>query len=63
MTPFETLYGRPCRSPSCLLDNRDQLIVRPKMIEKTINIVDLIRKRMKRHMITKSPMQTCREET
>ena len=47
MAPFEALYGRPCRSPPHWLDKKDQVIVGPEMIEETVKIVDLIRKRMK----------------
>ena len=47
MAPFEALYGRPCRSPSCWLDNKDPVLVGPELIEESVRIVDLIRKRMK----------------
>ena len=47
MAPFEALYGRPCRSPSCWLDNNNPVLVGPELIEESIRIVDLIRKRMK----------------
>ena len=47
MTPFEALYGRPCRSPSCWLDNKDPVIVGPELIEETVKQVELIQKRMK----------------
>ena len=47
MAPFEALYGRPCRSPSCWLDNKDPALVGPELIEESVRIVELIRKRMK----------------
>ena len=47
MTPFEALYGRPCRSPSCWLDNKYPVIVGPELIEETVKQVELIQKRMK----------------
>lgn len=47
MTPFEALYRKLCHSLSCWLDNRDLVLVGPKISEKTIKIVDLIKKRMK----------------
>ena len=47
MAPFEALYGRPCRSPSCWLDNKDPVLVGPELIEESVQIVDLIRKSMK----------------
>lgn len=48
MILFEALYAKPCRSPSCWLDNKDTVLVGLKMIEETIKIVNLIRKRMKK---------------
>ena len=47
MAPFEALYGRPCKSPSCWLETTDRLILGPDMIRETSEMVDLIRKRMK----------------
>ena len=47
MTPFEALYGRPCRSPSCWLDTRDPILIGPELIEETVKHVELIKKRMK----------------
>ena len=47
MAPFEALYGRPCRSPSCWLDNKDPVIVSLELIEETVKQVELIKKRMK----------------
>ena len=47
MAPFEALYGRPCQSPSCWLDNKDPVLVGPELIEESVRIMDLIRKRMK----------------
>lgn len=47
MIPFEVLYGRPCRLLTCWLENRDLVLVKPEIIEETIKVVNLIRKRMK----------------
>ncbi|MDQ4226080.1 hypothetical protein RBK84_16950, partial [Pseudomonas aeruginosa] len=47
MAPFEALYGRPCKSPSCWSETTDRLILGPDMIRETSEKVDLIRKRMK----------------
>ena len=57
MAPFEALYGRPCRSPSCWLDNKDPVLVGPELIEESVRIVDLIRKRMKEDKIGRSRMR------
>ena len=32
MAPFEALYGRPCRSPSCWLESTEAVIVGPEMV-------------------------------
>lgn len=47
MTPIKTLYDEPYRSSTCWLDNRDLVLVGPEIIDETIKIVDLIKKRMK----------------
>lgn len=47
MIPIKTLYGRPCRSPTCWLYKKDPVLVKPEIIEKTIKIIDWIGKRMK----------------
>ena len=47
MTPYETLYGRPCKSPSCWWESTDKVILGLDMIRDTSEEVYLIRKRMK----------------
>ena len=47
MAPFEALYGRPCRSPTCWWESTDKLILGPNMIRETSEKIDLIRRRMK----------------
>ena len=47
MAPFEALYGRPCRSPSCWSETTDRLILGPDMIRDTYEKVELVRRRMK----------------
>ena len=47
MAPFESLYRRPCRSPTCWWESTDKLILGPDMIRETSEKVDLIRRRMK----------------
>ena len=47
MAPFEALYGRPCRSPSCWVESTERLLLGPDMVRDTTERVDLIRKRMK----------------
>ena len=47
MEPFETLYGRPCRSPTCWWESTDKIFLLPKMVRETSEKIDLIRRRMK----------------
>ena len=47
MTPFEALYGRPRKSPSCWIESMDRLFLGPVMIRKTSERVDLIQRRIK----------------
>lgn len=44
MAPFEALYGRSCRSPSCCLKAGDGAILGPDMVRDTIERVELIKK-------------------
>ena len=46
MTPYEALYGRPCRSPICWTEMGERSITGPDMIRDTSEKVDLIRKRL-----------------
>ena len=36
MAPFEALYGRPCRSPTCWWESTGKLILGPDMIRETL---------------------------
>ena len=47
MTPFEALYGRPCKPPACWWETTDELILGPDMIRATSEKVELIQRRMK----------------
>ena len=44
MTPYEALYGRPCRSPICWTEMGERSIPGPDLIRDTFDKVDLIRK-------------------
>ena len=46
MTPYEVLYGRPCRSPICWTEVGESSITSPDLIRYTFEKVDLIRKRL-----------------
>ena len=48
MTPYEALYGRPCRSPICWTEVGDSSINGSELIRDTYEKVNLIR----RHLFT-----------
>ena len=56
MAPFEALYGRPCRSPSCWIEGREPMLVRPDIVRQSQEVVEQIRKRMKAAQFDKNPM-------
>ncbi|XP_048502713.1 uncharacterized protein LOC125498530 [Beta vulgaris subsp. vulgaris] len=47
MAPYEALYGRKCRSPTCWSDISDSLVLGPDLIQDTIEQVKVIQARMK----------------
>ena len=46
MAPYETLYGRPCRSPLCWTEVGESSITGPNLIRDTSKKVSLIRQRL-----------------
>ena len=46
MTPYEALYGRPCRSPLCWTEVGESSITGPDLIRDTSEKVSLIRQRL-----------------
>ena len=46
MAPFEALYGRQCRSPTCWIESGDRLVLGPDMIKEATEKVDFIRKKL-----------------
>ena len=46
MTPYEALYGRPCRSPICWTKVGEHSITGSDLIRDGFQKVDLIRKRL-----------------
>ena len=47
MAPYEALYGRPYRSPSCWIESKDRPVLGPDLIREASAKVELIKKRMK----------------
>ena len=46
MAPYEALYGRPCRSPSCWLEAGERGVLGPKIVQETSEKIGLIRERL-----------------
>ena len=46
MAPFEALYGRPCRTPSCWAEVADTVATGPEVIQDHIEKVRQIRQRL-----------------
>ena len=46
MAPYEALYGRPCRSPSCWLEARERGVLGPEIVQETSEKISLIRERL-----------------
>ncbi|KAL5565172.1 hypothetical protein UlMin_028336 [Ulmus minor] len=47
MAPYEALYGRKCRSPIHWDEVRERKLLGPEIVQKTVDIVEKIRQRMK----------------
>ena len=43
MAPYEALYGRPCRSPTCWLEAGESSLFGPEIVRETIEKIQLIR--------------------
>ena len=48
MTPYEALYGRPCRSLVCWTEVGERPIIGPDLVRDTFEKVDMIQK----HLLT-----------
>ena len=46
MTPYEALYGRPCRSLVCWTEVGERTTTGPELVKDTFEKVDLIQKRL-----------------
>ena len=42
MTPYEALYGRPCRSPVCWMEVGERSAIGPNLVKDTLEKIDLI---------------------
>jgi len=46
MVPYEALYGRRCRTPLCLYQDGESVLVRPELLQQTIEKVQFVRDRL-----------------
>ena len=47
MSPYEDLYGQPCRSPICWEEIGDRALLGPEIVELTTEKIRVIKARMK----------------
>ena len=47
MAPYEALYGRRCRTPSCWQQDRESVVLGPKFLQQTTEKVKMIQDRMR----------------
>ena len=47
MTPYDALYGRPCRSPTCWLEVGESSLFGPEMVRETTEKIQLIRESLR----------------
>ncbi|MCH94056.1 retrotransposon protein, partial [Trifolium medium] len=47
MTPFETLYGRRCRTPLCWHESGESMVLGPEIVQETTEKIKMIREKMK----------------
>ena len=47
MTPYEALYGRLCRSPTCWLEAGESCMFGPEIVRETTEKIQLIRERLR----------------
>ena len=47
MTPYEALYGRPCRSPLCWIEVGERRLLGPEIVQETTEKIQLIKEKLK----------------
>ena len=47
MTPYEALYGRPCRSPLCWIELAESRLLEPEIVKETSKKMQLIKEKLK----------------
>ncbi|RVW45638.1 RNA-directed DNA polymerase-like [Vitis vinifera] len=47
MTPYEALYGRPCRSPLCWIEMGESRLLEPEIVQETTKKIQLSKEKLK----------------
>nr|KYP44773.1 Retrotransposable element Tf2 [Cajanus cajan] len=47
MTPYETLYGRRCRTPLCWFETGENLILGPELVQQTMKKIKMIQEKLR----------------
>ena len=47
MTPYEELYGRPCKSPLCWIELGESRLLRPEIVQDITEKIQLIKEKLK----------------
>lgn len=47
MAPYEALYVRKCRTPLCWYESGESTMLRPKIVQQTTEMIEMIRENMK----------------
>ena len=47
MAPYETLYGRRCRTPVCWVETGEKLLLGPELVQETTNRIKLLKEKLK----------------
>ena len=63
MAPFETLYGRKCRTPLCWSDLDEALTLGPELIQETTGMIRKIQKHTKAAQNRKKKLCRQKEKT
>lgn len=62
MGPFEDLYGRPCRSPTCWLESPDVVIVNPQLLQEAAEKMNFIIQKIKVAQDREQKLCRCEKE-
>lgn len=63
MTPYESLYGRPCRIPLCWTEVGERRDLEPELVREMVEQVKMLKNRLREaHDCHKSYADKCRKD-